>query len=413
MKSISRGFTTRILHSDRRKTIQYGSLHEPVHRSVAFAYQDARELAAVFQGRQQGFRYGRHSNPTVSALEEKITLMEEGVSSLCFASGMAAIGAIFQGLLCAGDHVVSSAFLFSNTSSLWGTTARQGVEVSFVDTTQVEHVVAALRPNTRLVFVETIANPCTQVADLEKIGQLCQERGILYVVDNTMTSPYLFHPKSVGAGLVVNSLTKAVAGHGEVLGGSLTDTGLFNWRHFPNILASYQKGEIQTWGMAQIHAKGLRDFGAALSADAAHQIAIGAETLALRVARASENATALARLLAHDARVARVHYPGMVTHAQHTLAAQLFRQPGWLVSFELREGIDCFDFLNCLELVILASNLGDTRTLAIPVAHTIFHDIGAERRASMGIAESLIRVSVGIEDTADLLADFSATLARF
>lgn len=165
--------------------------------------------------------------------------------------------------------------------------------------------------------------------------------------------------------------------------------------------------------MAQIHAKGLRDFGGALSADAAQQIALGAETLALRLERACSNAMALAHRLAQDARVAQVYYPGLATHPQYALAQQYFRYPGWLLSFELREGIDCFDFLNRLKLVILASNLGDTRTLAIPVAHTIFHDIGAERRATMGIADSLIRISVGIEDQADLLHDFSQALAAY
>lgn len=220
------GFTTTILHNDRQKPVEHGSLHKPIHTSVTFGYQDARELAAVFQGRQPGYRYGRQGNPTVAALEDKISRMEQGNGTVCFATGMAAIGAIFQSLLYAGDHVVSSAFLFGNTNSLWQTVNRQGVQVSFVDATDVAQVEAALTPTTRIVFVETIANPRTQVADLARIGELCRQRGILYVVDNTMTSPYLFRPKTVGAGLVVNALTKSIGGHGNALGGSLTDTGL-------------------------------------------------------------------------------------------------------------------------------------------------------------------------------------------
>ncbi len=407
------GFTTRIVHKDREKHIEHGSLHRPVHRSVSFAYSDVRDLAAVFQGQKNGFRYARQSNPTVLALEEKVTMMEKGHTSLCFATGMAAIGAVFQGLLRHGDHVIVSKFLFGNSRSLWDTVSQQGVRVSFVDATDVKHVRAALQENTRLVFVETIANPGTQIADLEKIGTLCTEHGIVYVVDNTMTSPYLFLPKQVGASLIVHSLTKMIAGHGHVLGGSLTDTGLFDWRDFPNILPSSKKGDSKKWGMAQIHAKGLRDFGGALSADAAQQIALGAETLALRLERACSNAAALARMLGQDARISQVYYPGLATHPQYALAQKYFRYPGWLFSFELRAGIDCFDFLNRLKLVILASNLGDTRTLAIPVAHTIFHDIGAVRRAEMGIADSLIRISVGIEDQVDLLNDFSQALAGY
>jgi O-acetylhomoserine (thiol)-lyase len=410
MKNNSYGFTTTILHSDRQKPVEHGSLHKPVHTSVAFGYADARQLASVFQGKEPGFRYGRQGNPTISALEEKVTRMEDGVGTICFATGMGAIGAVFQALLKAGDHVVSSSFLFGNTNSLWQTVAGQGVGVAFVDATDVANVEAAMTPATRLVFVETIANPRTQVADLARIGQLCKERGILYVVDNTMTTPFLFRPKAVGAALVVNALTKSIGGHGIALGGSLTDTGVYDWSAYPNIAANYKKNPPHMWGLVQLRAKALRDFGASLGPEAAHHIAVGAETLALRMERSSSNALALASMLEADERVAAVHYPGLASHPQHGVASELFGAYGALLSFELKEGIDCFDYLNRLDIAISASNLGDTRTLVIPVAHTIFFEMGAERRASMGIADSLIRVSVGIEDAADLLEDFSAAL---
>lgn len=404
------GFTTTILHSDRQKPIEHGSLHKPVHHSVTFGYKDARELARVFQGKQPGYRYGRQGNPTVTALEDKITQMEGGHATLCFATGMAAIGALAQALLRAGDHVVSSAFLFGNTNSLWQTVNIQGVDVSMVDATDVDRVEAALTPATRMVFVETIANPRTQIADLKRIGDLCRARGILFVVDNTMTSPYLFRPSAVGAGLVVNALTKSIGGHGNALGGSLTDTGEYDWTAFPNIQDTYKRAASPQWGMAQVRAKALRDFGAALAPDAAHQIAVGAETMALRMERTCTNASALAGMLESDPRVAAVYYPGLPSHPQHQLATELFRAYGSLLSFELQDGIDCFDYLNRLRLGVPASNLGDNRTLVIPVAHTIFHEMGPERRASMGINESLIRVSVGIEDTDDLLEDFRQAL---
>ena len=404
------GFTTTILHNDRHKPIEHGSLHKPIHTSVAFGYTDARQLASVFQGKEPGFRYGRQGNPTISALEDKVSKMEDGVATLCFGTGMAAIGALFQALLKAGDAIVSSSFLFGNTNSLWQTVAGQGVDVAFVDATDVAQVEAALTPNTRMVFVETIANPRTQVADLARIGELCRERGILYVVDNTMTSPWLFRPKSVGAGLVVNSLTKSIGGHGIALGGALTDTGLFDWSAYPNIAPNFRKQPAHAQGMAQLRAKALRDFGASLGPEAAHHIAVGAETLALRMTRTCANALALATMLEADERVAKVHYPGLASHPQHDIVASLFRAGGSLLSFELHEAIDPFDYLNRLQLAIPASNLGDNRTLVIPVAHTIFFEMGAERRASMGIAESLIRVSVGIEDTDDLVEDFRQAL---
>jgi len=404
------GFTTTILHGDRQKDIEHGSLHKPIHTSVTFGYKDARQLAEVFQGKQPGYRYGRQGNPTVSALEDKITRMEGGKSTICFATGMGAIGAIVQGLLRAGDHVVSSAFLFGNTNSLWMTVGAQGAEVSMVDATDVANVEAALKPNTRLVFVETIANPRTQIADLKRIGELCRARGILYVVDNTMTSPYLFRPKAVGAGLVVNSLTKSIAGHGNALGGALTDTGEYDWARYPHIAESYKRNPAPQWGMAQIRAKALRDFGASLGPEAAHHIAVGAETIALRQERECRNAQAVAEMLEADERVAAVYYPGLPSHPQHALARTLFRSYGSLLSFELKEGIDCFDYLNRMQLAVAASNLGDTRTLVIPVSHTIFYEMGPERRAAMGIAESLIRVSIGLEDTDDLVHDFRQAL---
>ena len=404
------GFTTTTLHSDRQKPIEHGSLHKPIHTSVTFGYDDARDLAAVFQGRQQGYRYGRQGNPTVSALEDKVTRMEDGVATICFATGMAAIAAVVQSLLRNGDHVVSSAFLFGNTNSLWQTVAGQGLDVSFVDATDVARVEAAITPATRVVFVETIANPRTQIADLARIGALCRARGILYIVDNTMTSPYLFRPKAVGASLVVNALTKSIGGHGNALGGSLTDTGLYDWARYPNIFDAYKKSPSVQWGMAQVRAKALRDFGGTLGPEAAHHLAVGSETMALRLDRECTSALAVAQMLEADPRVAAVHYPGLVSHPQHAIATELFRAYGSLFSFELADGIDCFDYLNRLKLGVSASNLGDTRTLVIPVAHTIFYEMGAGRRANMGIAESLIRVSIGIEDTDDLVEDFRQAL---
>ena len=409
--SAKRGFTTAILHSDRDAPVEHGSLHKPLHLSVAYGYRDARELAAVFQGRAQGFAYGRQGNPTTAALEQKINRMEDGVATACFSTGMAAIGAIMVSLLRAGDHIVSSAFLFGNTNSMFATLLTQGIGVAFVDATDAGAVEAALTPATRLVFVETIANPRTQVADLERIGRLCAQRGLIYVVDNTMTSPYLFRPKTVGAGLVVNALTKYIGGHGNALGGAVTDVGTFDWTRFPNIYDSYKGGQPALWGITQIRKKGLRDWGATLSAEQAHHLAVGAETLALRMDRACANAVALAEFLAAHPRVRAVYYPGLPSHPQHVLSQELFSGFGALLSFELDPALDCFDFLNRLQNVALSSNLGDNRTLAIPVAHTIYWEMGAERRASMGIAESLIRISVGIEDRDDLLADFEQALA--
>ncbi len=410
MTGTSKGFTTNILHCDRQKSIEHGSLHKPIHNSVAYEYRESRDIAAVFQGRSSGFSYGRQSNPTVSALEDKISLMEGGLASCCFSTGVAAITATFLSLLRSGDHLISSSFLFGNTNSLFNTLSRLGIEVSFVDATDVNAVDAAYQLNTKAVFVETIANPCTQVSDLNAIGDYCEAKNLLYVVDNTMTSPYLFQPRLVKAGLSINSLTKCIGGHGNVLGGAVTELGCFDWSRFDNIFDGYKKGDSNTWGMLQIKKKGLRDTGATLSGDSAHHLAIGAETLALRMQRASDNAAALANFFNAHPLINKVFYPGIKSHPEHARAQQLFGSFGSLMSIELSEHIDCFDFLNALELTVVSSNLGDNRTLAIPVAHTIFYEMGPERRASMGITDGTVRLSIGIEDQKDLLADFTKAL---
>ena len=404
------GFTTSILHADRHFGVEHGSLHKPVHTSVAFGYERAEELAAVFQGNAPGYTYGRQVNPTVEALQHKITRMESGVATACFATGMAGIGTLLFALLRKGDHFVSSSFLFGNTNSLFATFATQGIDVTFVDATDVANVEAAIRPETKLVFVETIANPRTQVADLVRIGEFCRIRELIYVVDNTMTSPYLFQPRCVNASLVVNSLTKYIGGHGNALGGAVTEMGNFDWTKFANLYDNYKKGDPKNWAITQIKKKGLRDFGASLGPEAAHHIAVGAETLALRMERQCANALALSTFLEAQPLVRCVYYPGLVAHPQHALATRLFRHGGAVFSFELNASVDLFAFLNRLKVIVLSSNLGDNRTLAIPVAHTIYYEMGAERRESMGIDDTLIRISVGIEDAADLLEDLRGAL---
>ncbi len=404
--------TTTILHADRRDRIEHGAIHKPIHVSTEYAYDDARELAAVFQGKA-GYTYSRQGTPTTAALENKITLLEQGKGTVTFATGMAALSAIFFTLLRKGDHLISSSFIFGNTNSLLGTLGQFGVDITFVDPTDVQSVKAAIRPETRMVFVETIANPGTQIADLANIGLLCREHKLPYVVDNTLTSPFLLKGRDIHASLVMNSLSKYICGHGNALGGSVTNTGLYDWSEFPNIYNDYKKGNPDGWGLLQIKKKGLRDMGGTLSSEAAHKIAAGAETLALRMTQSCSNALALATFLQSHPGIASVRYPGLPDHPQHALAKKLFKgHYGALLGVELINGMDCFDFLNSLNVVILATHLGDSRTLSLPVAHTIYYEMGPERRAEMGIGDNLLRISVGIEDEQDLIDDFAQALER-
>ena len=406
------GFTTTNLHTAKEFGVEHGAIHKPIHTSVQYGFDRVEDLIGVFQGTLKGaYNYARQSTPTTAALEAKITLMEDGLGSICFATGMAGITAVFLTLLRAGDHLVASKFVFGNTNSIFGTLRDLGIEVTAVDATDAAQVAAAVRPNTRMVFVETIANPGTQVPDLDGIGALCGSRGLVYVVDNTITSPLLFRPKSVGASLVVNSLTKTIAGHGSALGGAVTDTGLFDWNAYPNIFPAYRKGDARQWGLTQVRKKGLRDMGGSLSSEHAHAIAVGSETLALRVAQSSATAMALAQFLEQHPAIAQVHYPMLESHPQYRFAKAHFSAGSWLLSFELRNADDCLTFVNRLQIPVKATGLGDTRTLVIPVAPTIFWEAGAEVRAAMGIGDGMIRLSVGLEDAEDLLADFAQALA--
>lgn len=405
------GFTTTIVHSDRRASVEHGAIHKPMHPSSEYAFADARELAAVFQGKS-GFTYARQGTPTTTALESKVTQMEGGAGTVSFATGMAALTATFFTLLKAGDHLISSKHIFGNTNSLLGTLAGLGVEVTLVDATEVRNVEQAWRPETRMVFTETLANPGTQIADLAAIGEWCKSKGIVYVLDNTLATPLLCQGIAVGASLVVNSLSKHIGGHGNALGGAVTDTGLYDWSAYPNIAVPYRKGNPTSWGLTQVKKKGLRDMGGTLASEAAHRLAVGAETLALRMNKICSNALALAQDLSQHPKVAKIHYPGLPSHPQHERAKQLFGGLyGGLMGIELIDELDVFDFLNRLQVLALATHLGDNRTLVLPMAHTIYYEMGPETRALMGISDNFLRVSIGIEDIQDLVGDFHQALA--
>jgi len=402
--------STRLVHASGHDP-HHGGVHPAIHPSVQYSHARVEDLIGVFQGTHKGaYNYARQGTPTTAALEAFITELEGGVGTVAFSTGMAALSGIFFTLLKSGDHLVTGNQVFGNTSSLFGTLESFGVAVSRVDTGSLAAVEAALRPDTRLVFVETLANPTTRIPDLAGIGALCKARGILFVVDNTVTSPALFQPRSVGAGLVMNSLTKTIAGHGAALGGAVTDTGCFDWSSYPNIFPNYRQGDPRTWGLAQVRKKGLRDMGGTLSSEAAHRILVGAETLQLRLDRCSATALALAQFLEAHPAVARVLYPMLPSHPQHAWAKEWFGSGSWMLSFELKDESRMLERLNRLRLPLKATGLADTRSLIIPVAPTIFWEMGAAGRAAMGIAEGLVRLSVGLEDASDLIDDFAQAL---
>lgn len=430
----TRGVATNILHHDLEYGTAHGGIHFGIDPSVTFGYKDVNDLVAVFQNRQSGYAYSRNSSPTTGALESKVTVLEGGRSSLVYATGLAAISSLFIALLKEGDHIIVSRYLFGNTYSFFNTLVRLGFDVSFVDTCNSKKVLEALQPNTKFFFTETIANPGTQIPDLTGIAHVLAAhkkkggRKIISVIDNTITTPYLFKPKKMGFAFSVNSLTKFIAGQGSVLAGSLTDLGEWKGLGDENILPSYQNLKPEDCQMVQVRKKGMRDLGATLSPFGAHLVALGMETLTLRMDKHLENAQAVATYLEKHPKVAKVHYPGLKAHPQHAWAKKWFKGYGAILSFVLQEprrrknsnikntggfskNDPAYQFMNALKIIIRSSHLGDSRTLAIPVAKTIFNEMGPTGRAQMGIAEQQIRLSVGLEDQRDLLNDLEQALA--
>ncbi|NDV90115.1 cystathionine gamma-synthase family protein [Alteromonas sp. 345S023] len=406
------GFTTRQVHADRMlNKPEHGGVHTSTSNSVLFEFADAQGIIDAFQGKRAAHVYSRSSSPSVAALQNMLNDLEGGVGAVCFATGMAAISSTLFSLVKAGDHLIVSQYLFGNTRSFFHTLSQFGVQISYVDVTDIQNVKEAYQPNTKGVYTETVANPVTQVADLQAIGQYCEERGILYMLDNTMTPPPVFYAKAVKASLVFCSLTKYIAGHGNVLGGAVIDTGEYNWQTFENISTDYQVADTAQWGLTQIRKKGLRDLGATLSPSSATSVALGLETLAMRLSRSCQNALKLASFLDNHPKVTNVFYPGLASHPQHFMAReQMDKGYGAILSFDLVKDIDPVAFINSLKLVICATHLGDNRTLALPVAPTIYFENSAEEREIMGISDTMIRVSVGIEDTDDLISDFANAL---
>ncbi len=407
-----KGFTSKVVHIDRRSNLEAGAVHQPCHQSVLYEYPKVEELIDVFQGKSTKHAYARSSTPSTSALQNIICQLDKAIATCVFSTGMAAISTTILSLLKARDHIIVSHYLFGNSNSFFQQLKNYGIEVSFVDLTSSDEAKSAIKSNTRLIFTETIANPATQVADIEGLATLAAQFNLLLVIDTTLTPCYLFDAKKAGADLILGSLTKYFGGHANALGGWVSDTGKFNWAQFPNINPSYRHIEDKLQGMAQIRKKGLRDMGASISSEACHMLSVGVETLALRLDKICANALLLAMFFQNHNKIKKVYYPGLPQHPQHQRAAKLFKYFGGLLSIDLVDGCDYIKFINKLELAISSTHLGDNRTLIIPAAPTIYHEMGFDKRQEMGISENLIRISVGIEDSEDLIADFTQALKQ-
>lgn len=387
-----RRFDTLAVHAGEPPDDATGALDPPVVFASAFAFADASDAAARFGGRSEGPVYTRWGNPTVAALERKVAALEGAEDAAALASGMAAAHASVAAFTSAGDHVVAPLGLYGETARLLrGYFARFGVEVSFVDASDLRGLEAAMRPETKIVYVETPANPTLVITDLAAAAEIAHGGGARLVVDSTFATPYHQRPLALGADLVLHSATKALGGHGDAVGG---------------VVAGREED------VARVREEGVRTCGAALSPLSAMLIARGARTLALRMERASSSAFELAGRLAAHPRIEWVAYPGLASHPGHEVARrQMHRGFGALIAFEVKGGLEAGARVHDrVEVIARAVSLGDVRSLLTHPASTTHASLTAAQRAEAGIGEGLMRLSVGVEDVEDLYEDLERAL---
>ena len=413
------GFDTLSLHAGALPDSDHGSRATPIYLSTAFVFKDSDQAAAMFNMEQAGHVYSRISNPTVAVLEERIAALERGVGAIATASGQAALHLAIATIAGAGAHIVASRALYGGSHNLLHYTLRRfGIETTFVDPRSPEAWREALRPNTRLLFGETLGNPGLDVLDIPTVAEIAHAHGVPLLVDSTFTTPYLIRPFDHGADLVYHSATKFLCGHGTAVGGLLVDSGRFDWVRsgkFPELTEPYDGfhgmvfAEESTVAPFLLRARreGLRDFGACMSPMNAFQILQGVETLSLRMDRHVANAQRVAEFLATHPMVARVSYPTLESHPDHALAKRLLpRGAGAVFSFDLAgDRAAGRRFVESLQVFSHLANVGDARSLVIHPASTTHFRMDADALAAAGIAEGTLRLSVGLEDADDLIGD--------
>ncbi len=416
------GFDTLSLHAGASPDSETGARATPIYLSASFVFRDSDHAAALFNMEQAGHVYSRISNPTVAVLEERIAALEAGVGAIATASGQAALHLAIATIAGAGSHVVASRALYGGSHNLLHyTLARFGIETTFVNPRDLDQWKAAIRPNTRVLFAETLGNPGLDVLDIPAVADIAHAQGLPLLVDSTFTTPWLIRPFEHGADLLFHSATKFLCGHGTVIGGLLVDSGRFNWEasgRFPELTTPYEGfhgmvfSEESTVAPFLLRARreGLRDFGACLSPMNAFQILQGIETLSVRMQRHVANALRIAHFLAEHPMVASVSYPGLSSHPDHALAARLMpRGCGAVFSFDLKgDRAAGRRFVEALKLFSHLANVGDARSLVIHPASTTHFRMDSQALAAAGISEGTLRLSIGLEDADDLITDLKA-----
>lgn len=438
------GFRTRALHAGGIPDAATGARAVPIYQSTSFVFDSTTDAANLFALQKYGNIYSRIGNPTVAAFEERIASLEGGIGAVATASGMAAEFITFAALVGAGDHVVSSAQLYGGTVTQLDVTLRRfGVDTTFVPGTDPADYAAAIRPETKVLYTEVVANPSGEIADLAGLAAVAHAAGIPLVVDSTLTTPYLVRPIEHGADIVIHSATKFLGGHGTTLGGVVIDSGTFDWGNgrFPTMtepVASY--GGVQWWGnfgeygfLTKLRSEQLRDIGPALAAQSAFQLLQGVETLPQRMDAHLANARIVAEWLESDPRIRSVAWAGLRSHVHHDRAAHYTPLgPGSVFAFRLADAPAPADeghdggghdgvvpgrvvgerFIGALRLASHLANVGDSRTLVIHPGSTTHRQLSAEQLEAAGVPNDLVRLSVGLEDPEDILWDLDQALTE-
>ncbi|GIK98806.1 MAG: O-acetylhomoserine aminocarboxypropyltransferase [Alphaproteobacteria bacterium] len=417
-------FDTLSLHAGQQPDPVTGARAVPIYQTTSYVFRDTDHAASLFDLERPGYIYSRIANPTVAVLEERIAALEGGVGAVCTASGQAAFHLAVATLMGAGGHIVASASLYGGTVNLLKLTLpRFGITTTFVHPRDLDGFRKAIRPETRLVFGETLGNPGLELLDLPAVAEIAHAAGLPLMIDSTFSTPYLNRPIEHGADLVMHSATKWLGGHGVAIAGVLVDGGRFDWEasgKFPTLTEPYEGYHgidfAEEFGpqafCARARAEGLRDFGACLGPQHAFYILQGLETLPLRMARHVENTESVVAFLKQHPAVAWVAYPGLEDHPDHALARRLFPKGcGSIVSFGVKGGRAAgARFIDSVRLASHLANVGDAKTLVIHPASTTHQQMDAAALQAAGVGEDMVRLSVGLEDPADIVDDLAQAL---
>ena len=390
----NKGYNTKIIHAGQHPDETTGALATPITQTSTFVFESAQQGAARFALEEPGYIYTRIGNPTQAALEEKLAVLEGGEAALATASGISAISTTLLTLCGQGDHIVSSGAIYGCTHALLShSLPKFGIDVDFVDASNVDNIKEAIKPNTKIIYIETPANPTLAVMDVKACAQLAHDNGALLVVDNTFMSPYCQNPLKLGADIVVHSLTKYINGHGDVVAGVIVGKQDF---------------------INQARFVGVKDItGGVISPFNAWLTLRGLKTLAVRMDRHCSNAMKVAEFLEQHPAVTKVNYPGLPSHPSHELAKKQMSDFGGVISFEINGGVqEGQTIMNSVELCLLAVSLGDTETLIQHPASMTHSPMSPEQRMAAGIPDGLIRISVGLEDAEDIIADLDQAFKK-